>query len=287
MVKWTRILLAGIFLITVIAGAGLADNLEPDEQAVEILQAAREAYEETVEGVDDFVLVTDSYTSYHRKVEEDGRSYFEVKIELDEGDQPELPPTTFDEDFFSSQLYQEALQKASYGGITELDNREVHLLEITEIEGLVEDFELDDPTDMELQEDTIERVRVYFDTDEYLLRGIDFSVRTVAEGQEIELDVEVRHEDYQEVEGLVIPFRTVSRIKGLSETLTEEQLQQAEIGMQEMQQQLEQMPPEQREVAEAMMQEQIEQFQQMLEQDQIEHLVEVEEVKVNVGLEEF
>ena len=87
--------------------------------------------------------------------------------------------------------------------------------------------------------------------------------------------------DYREVQGLLIPFRTVTTIEGLAAAIDPEVKAQFE----EMQLELEALPAQQRAMIIELMAEQMEQFEAMMVDDSAPMVVEVlvTDVRVNEG----
>ena len=86
-------------------------------------------------------------------------------------------------------------------------------------------------------------------------------------------------EDYREVDGLLLPYRTVIRLDGIEAMIDPEMQAQ----MEEMRKQLESMPEAQREMMERMMAGQMENLENMMNGEGMTIEVTVTEVRVNAG----
>ena len=107
----------------------------------------------------------------------------------------------------------------------------------------------------------------------HVLRGGTIAGVVVADGQRTPVSLETRLEDYREVDGLLHPFRVVTIVRGVDQTLSEEERAQAaqmpaEIAakMKQVEAQLAKLPPEQRAMAEQMLAQQMPQLAQMMTQ---------------------
>jgi len=79
------------------------------------------------------------------------------------------------------------------------------------------------------------------------------------------LVIEIRMEDYETYSGLPIARKMTIEMEGIDTMFTEEEIVEARQAMQEMREQLDQMPRAQREMIEEQMAGQMEQFEQILE----------------------
>jgi hypothetical protein len=118
---------------------------------------------------------------------------------------------------------------------------------------------------------TPERVVLRIDRDTYVLRGSLISGQMPADGRIVPVSVETTLEDYREAGGLLYPFRTVTIVRGVAETLTAEERDglaelpaDLDARRRRVRDQLDRMPPEQREMAERMLAQQLPQLEQML-----------------------
>lgn len=250
---------------------------QADPRAAEILETVREHYERSIEGIDDYVVVTNLYTTYYKKAYDNGRPYFKTRTKTDiTGVQS--TSSTSDADLFTPENYEKLKTNARYKGQEQIDGFNVHVLSIDKLEGLFEEEGVDD---------TVENLTVYIDANDWLLRQMVFSVEAETEEGVITVQPIVLFKDYRDIEGMMLPFETSTVVTGLSESLSDEERQEAEKGLEEMEKELEQMPESQRRMVERMMGEQLDKFRKMLEEDRFEFSVKVEEVRVNTGMEDW
>jgi len=247
-----------------------------DPEAVEILETLQQRYEASIEGIDDYVVVMNGRTIYHKKAYDNGRPYFKTRGEGEFREDAEAASKLRDADFFS-EVYSAVKERASYEGTGEIEGHRVHRIYIDRLEALIDDPHLDE---------TLEDVWLYIDTDQWVVRQMAYTVEfTTDDGEVREISPVIQHRDYRNVEGMMLAYEIVTEVSGLA--LTDEERRQAEEAMDEFEKQMEEMPQAQRQMLEQMMGGRIEEFKKMLEEDRLEIKSRVEEVRVNTGLEDF
>jgi len=87
--------------------------------------------------------------------------------------------------------------------------------------------------------------------------------------------------DYQEHDGMLVAHQTLMTVEGLGAAIDED----ARAQFEQMERELENMPPEQRRMVESMMADQLEQFRAMMagEDEPMVIRVQVSDVRVNTG----
>ena len=124
-----------------------------------------------------------------------------------------------------------------------------------------------------------ERGTIYVDTDLLIPRRMEFEGSMTTEQGTTDVTSVVDLHDYREIEGMLVPFRTVVEMQGLTEAIDPEMRQQYE----EMKRQLAEMPESQRAMAERMMKGQLEQIEKMMQGDAMVIEMTVTDVRVNAG----
>ena len=159
---------------------------------------------------------------------------------------------------------------------TNLNDVEVHVLDIADLRGtgfgsnVAQDSEFE-PT----------RGRVYLDTETYVPRRLIFEGEMNRDGSTLPLTATIDMGDYRELQGLLIPYRTVTTIDGLAAAIDPEVRAQFE----QMRRELENMPAQQRQMIESMMADQMKQLEAMMSDDGAPMVIEVvvTDVRVNEG----
>jgi len=261
----------------------LAFLLPVDAQmtSAQVLDNMREAHERGIQNIDDYTIVTDMYTAYYKKTYVDGRPTFKSRVQvrgLEQfgGSEEMASSTMMHTELFDDEVYTFLSQNAQYQGTETVDGYRTHVLFVPDLEPLADD---------EDEEDIAQNGYFYVDADLWILRQMKFDIKTeIEDGQMQEMEPVIRFLDYQNVEGLQIPFRTVMEFGSLDASFSEEEMEEARQAMREFERELEQMPEQQREMMERMMRPQMERFEKMLEGDSIQIVIEVEDVQVNTGL---
>ena len=275
--KWAfTLMISGLsFVMAIPALAQPADT-----RAAEILQTVRQEYERSIENIDDYKVVSDMYTTYYKKAYDNGRPYFRSRMETDAMGGMESTSSVSDAELFSPETFETLQNNAIFEGTETIDGYEVHIIYIEEIEGLLEDEE-------DLDE-TLTDLRIFIDTQNWVMRQMAFSVQAAMEdGMMREIEPVIQFKDYRNHQGMLIPWETVTIISGLDDALSDEERQEAEEGLREMERELENMPEAQRDMVKRMMGDQLEQLRNMLAGDQMEFITRVHEVEVNIGVEGF
>lgn len=250
-----------------------------DSDAVEIIENLQQQYEESIENIDDYVMVTDDQTIYYKKDYEDGRPYFKSRVESDQMDDLYSSADVSDFGLLTPSIFNMLKENARYEGRDEIDGHDVHVLFIDELEGVFEDEDVSGD---------LENVRMYIDADEWVTRQINFAAHAdLGEGRTQRVEPVTMFKNYRDIEGMKVPFQTVTVVTGLSDMLSDEQRREAEQAMERFEQELENMPAQQREMVEQMMGEQMDRYREMIEADRIEMVQQVQEVRVNTGMEDF
>ncbi len=273
--KVFRIGFSAVFILTIFSIASF--SAQP-MTAHRVLDNMRAAYEKSIENVNDYTMVTDMFTTYHKKVMVDGRPVFKTRTELKgmEGI-PGMGKTAVvgQNDMFGDKMYEQLRKDASYEGTGRVNGASTHILFLSELKP---------PQDEGDDHPPMKNVRMYIDTDIWVLRQMTFDMEMEQEGKTQQVQPVISFDDYRNVQGLMIPYTTKMIMEGMDESVSAEDREKARQGMQELEQQMAQMPEQQRKMMEGMLKPQLERLQKMLAGDKMEMTFEVQEVKVNTGL---
>lgn len=246
------------------------------QDAAEIVDRMLAEYESRAEGVDNYTLVQSvmgfETVSYFVKDVEDGRPVFRLEISSAQG-VDETGPGGVDEIYAIGDDFAE---HATYAGRENIDDYDVHVLDLEDLESseIAQDVSPDGdfvPT----------RGRLYLDVDTYVPRRMIFEGELTNDEGVHSVTMTMDLGDYREIEGMLVAHRTVMSIEGLGAAMDQE----ARAQFDELERELESMPPEQRRMVEGMMADQLEQFRAMMAGDNEPMVIEVmvREVRVNSG----
>ena len=245
-----------------------------DQKAVETLESMQERYEQSIEDIDDYIMEKNDHTIYYKKATtDDGRPYFKTKTKGEYRE--ELESASGANNDLYSQFSSQAKEKATYRGTDEVDDNEVHVIYIDQME--TEGFNLEKNT-----ENTFKDIFLYIDSDKLVIRKMEYTVESIVQGGEVrEIFPVIKNSDFRNVQGMLIPYKTVTVVEGL--TLSEEERKQAKKGLKEF----EEMPEAPKEMAKNMMGDKIEKYRKMIENNRYEKVSKVKEIKVNTGMDDF
>ena len=239
--------------------------------AGDVLDEMIRNYHRRIEGIDDYVIVTEEYTSYHKKTVVDGWPAFDVRVEIKDGvPLSEMASEASHDTLFDRQTFERLKANARYEGTGQVDGFRTHVIRVDAISGLFPEAA-----------DEMKSLRIYIDSGEFLLRRMKFEVETeLRPGEKMVVEPVITLRDYRDVEGMKIPFETVTVIEGINEQITDAQREEIRKGLEELDRQMDMVPPALRE----RMEEAREQMKKLLEDDRMEFRAKVKEVKVNTGL---
>ena len=126
----------------------------------------------------------------------------------------------------------------------------------------IEDFQIDEELDG--AGSAPKKVLLWLDAREYIVHKLEFAQETPV-GAEIE--VAVLMDEYRTHRGLPVAHRSRMTISGMDQLAADPEIQQARRQMEQLQEQLANLPPEQRAMIEAQLAPQLEQFEQMMSPD--------------------
>lgn len=247
------------------------------QSARDIVDEMLAAYEARMTGIENYTLVQgvmgfETVTYHEKEVSADGRSVFRTRVGSMAGQ--EGSPATGIDDVYA--IGDDLANRSEYLGRESFNGHDVHVLDILDLQGtgfgenVAQDSEFA-PT----------RGRVYLDADTYVPRRLLFEGEMTRDGSVLPLTATMDMDDYRDVQGLLIPYRTVTTIEGLAAAIDPDVRAQFE----QMQRELEAMPPQQRQMIESMMADQMRQFEAMMADDSAPMTVEVfvTDVRVNEG----
>jgi len=222
-------------------------------------------YTEQIETVDTYIVETNLYTSYNKKVMTDGEPTYKTETNMKDGGNP-IASTSTPSSAYGLQF--ERLKKnATYAGTQTIDGVSCHILKV------------DDPSKVnpDMSGSDTESMTYYIHVEKYVpVRVIvEQKAKKKSRGGPEPSSMTINMKNYKTTDGLTLPHRMEFVIE-----LPEEQQKQ----MQQMMKKMENMPEQQREQMKKMMGGKMEMMKQMMSGDPI--VVEVQNVQVNVDLPE-
>lgn len=264
-----------IVLLIILVSPALYSQMTVEQ----VLDNMVKEYERGVQNIDDYTVVTDLYTAQYKKTYVDGRPTFKSRVQITGmeqfgGDAVSTSAMGHSE-FYDTKMFNHLKQNAEYRGIETVDGARTHTLFVSELADLVE----------EQNADQAKNVHFYIDTDMWVLRKMTFDMEIPDDaGQVQQMNSAILFQDYRNIEGMNMPFKTVMEMEGLDSAISEEEREEARRSLQEMKEQLDAMPQQQRKMMERVMGSSMRQLEKMLEGEKFEIVIEVKEVKVNTGL---
>lgn len=237
------------------------------QNVAEIVDNMRSRYEQQLETVDTYIVETNLYTAYTRKVEQDGQASYETQTQLK--GQEAMPVATGTTPSSAYGLrFERMAESARYTGTESIDGVRCYVLQI------------DDPAEIDPDMgEGVESMTYYVDAAEYV--PVRMVMRQTAgpsspkgsQGQ----SVTVNMKSYETVDGLTLPRRMEIQVQT---NMTDEQRKQMEQAIA----QLDKLPEAQRKQMEKMMGSQMDMMRQMLSGEAV--VIEVQSVQVNVDIPE-
>lgn len=253
-------------LLLLFVGILVGAVLPASGQSVEaVIDEMRARHTEQLESVDTYIVETNHYTSYNKKVVRDGTPTYDTETRMKGSDTPGFasagtPSTVYGMD------YDRLKQEASYAGTESIDGVNCHVLKVGNPSALNSDMSGD-----------TESLTYYIDADEYVPRRMVVQSKSQRTRGGDATTITINMSGYQTTDGLTLPYHIEIQ---LDMQMSEEERQKMRQAMKQMQN----MPEEQRQKMKQMMGGQMEQLQQMMSGDPV--VVKVQSVQVNTDLPE-
>ena len=238
------------------------------QSAADLLRTLADAQADRVEGVDNITVVStvggsmamfDQMTTYYTRTEDGSSFTARTRMEggmadMMQGDMPS--PMQNDPFLINTMLADYFADSAVYEGSESIDGQPVEVVYIEDMTPLARALaeEQGETFDESTQ---VTDVRIYIDTDSQVIRRIeskmtsDFGQGMPGGQSEIRTaDMTFNLADFQDVDGVRYPFTMRMELSGV---MSEDEIAQMRQQMEQMQAQLDQMPPAQREQIEELM----------------------------------
>lgn len=145
-------------------------------------------------------------------------------------------------------------ERAEYVGLEEVEGRQAYHLRATGLQ----DIPIDDAGGDDVR---LDNASLYVDPEEYVVVKMVMEMSAESDGQRVAMTIERLDQEYKKVGDLYLPHVQILRIGGLDEAMAEQ--------MQELQAQLEQLPPSMRGMIESQMKNAMNQYEAMIVTDVI------------------
>jgi hypothetical protein len=224
----------------------------------------RTQYEAQLDAVDTYIVETNLYTSYNKKVMRDGSPTYESRTQMTGQSSNSFASGTTPSAAYGLQL-DRLTQHATYEGTETINGVRCHVLHVDDPSAVNPDMSAADA----------ESMTYYIDAE----RSVPARILMKPKGQGPQgpkpSSVTINMRDYRTTDGLTLPYRMEFQI---SMDMSEQERQQMEMAMKQM----ENMPEAQRKQMESMMGDQMQMMKQMMSGEPI--VVEVQSVQVNTTL---
>lgn len=232
------------------------------ESVVEDMQAQ---YEKQIETVDSYIVETNLYTSYNKKVMQNEEPTYKTQTQMKGKDATSFASSTTPSAAYGLQF--DRLKKhATYAGTETIDGARTHVLQV------------DDPSKINPDMGTEAASMTYYvDAERHVpVRMVMQTKKTKQQQRGPQASsVTINLKNYNTTDGLTLPHRMEIQ---LATNMSEQQRQK----MKQMMQQMENMPEQQRKQMERMMGNQMDMMKRMLSGEPV--VVEVQSVKVNTEI---
>lgn len=232
------------------------------QSAKSIVETMKARHQDQLKNVENYVVETSMYTSYHRKVMKDGTPALETETKLKGEKSPfftmDNAPTTTSSD---PEYYNDLSQNATYAGSQTINGVQCHVLRV------------EDASEMK---GNAEQMTYYVDEERYVPVRVK-TIQPPQQGGGKPTEVVTNFEDYRTTKGVTLPWRTTMQMKM---DMSKKQRQQ----MKKMMKQLENLPEAQRERMKEQMPMSLERMQKIMGGEPM--TIEITEVRVNTDIPE-
>lgn len=287
MFKRTFSALVGLLIVT-----GLLAGSAVHAQSVDaVISKMKAQYEQQLADIDTYVIETDQYTTYHRKVTTDGTASYESRTQWK--DSKGFMGGSFMGDMNSTMPSEDALNRlaenATYGGTETIDGVQTHVLIVDDPSALSDDMMDEEDMNMPASEETdniqVGSMRFYVHADMHVPVRMDYDATVTREdGSSQKMNSVVTFTDYRTVDGLTIPYRTTMRMDNLNASISPKEREEARKSLDQLEKKMKEMNDRQREMMEGMMSGQMDKLRQIVEEGTIEYTIQVQDVKVNTAI---
>lgn len=236
------------------------------QSVASVVDEMKARYDQQLQKVDTYVVETNLYTTYHKKVTQDGNPTYQTQTKMKNPGGTSLATTSTPSTAYGLQ-FDRLKQYATYAGTETVNGSRSHVLQVDDPSKVNPDMAQGDATSM----------TYYIDAEKYVPIRMVLKPKDQDKRGAQASSVTVNMMNYQTVDGLTLPHRMEIQVQT---NMSEQQRKQMEQAMAQMKN----MPEQQRKQMEKMMGSQMEMMKQMMAGEPV--VVEVQSVEVNVELPE-
>ncbi|MDZ7774527.1 MAG: hypothetical protein U5L09_02390 [Bacteroidales bacterium] len=276
--------------------------------AQKVIDKVKDTYQKQIEGIEDITKITNNGAHYQKWERSGEGTTYKLRNEqdIDGTKQISIYDGTY---FWTKEPYSGEVTKTqqelnpvvfyehleswdfSYSGKEQLDGATCHVLETT---GIDLDKMINPTTGQPIidagtpgMENATADARIYVHAGDWVIKQMDFEVQNLRlQNRERTISSTVRYEDYRNVEGLLVAWRTTTEMQVSMTDQEREQMKEARKSMKEMQQQMKDMSESERKMMEQHMKPQMEKMRQGMQflSGEMNEVEKVQEVKINTGI---
>lgn len=253
------------------------------QSSQQILDQMIERYTNSIEGVETMMMITrmegfvetESDTTYYRKVETDGFPTMQV-VNSDSN----TPATNY---YNFQENYDALVENSTYEGTEMVNGREAHVLFIEDVTALYDDMVTTPEAQQQQQQAEPQSGRMYIDADDYIPIRMSFDINYDGEYTGT---ADMIMSDIRNVDGMLMPFQMEMKIEGISDSMSAEDMAEAQESMKELETQMENASGMQKRIMERVVKPQMERLQKMLEDGAMTMTTIIEDVQTNITIPE-
>ena len=257
----------------------VVSNLSAQMTVERLFDTVYQNFQKSIHNIDDYTVINELGANYYKKSADDkGRHYFKSSVEIEEhGIISTENESSLNDIMYNPVVLDKLKNVAIYEGIRTADGFRSHVIRVHDLTDVIPDYTED--------YDVIKTIRLFYDTEDLLLRRMEVEAEVeVEEGVVREINQVIKLQDYRNVNGMKIAYETVYIIEGIADTMSAEEREEALKGLEEMERRLAEMSEEDREMMLRMLGPQLDEYRKMIETGRLEFSSVIEEVVVNTGL---
>lgn len=232
------------------------------QSAESIAEKMKARYQEQLEDVENYVVETNMYTTYYRKIMEEGTPALETEVSM-KGQSSIFASMGNTQTTNSSEpaYYEDLSQNATYAGSKTVNGVECHKLRVEDASGM---------------KGSAEKMVYYVDAEQYVPSRLRMTTPAEKKGNR-PTTVVMNFQDYRTTKGVTVPWRTTMQMEM---NMSKQQRQQ----MKKTMKQLENLPESQREMIKGRLPMPLERMKKILKGEPT--TIEVQDVRVDTDIPE-